>query len=97
MSSPLSNWKSYGLASVGTTVSSLFHEANGMTSFWKRILGDDNTPYLLEDLDAWRSGQNIVCATVFHHVAYSGIGGTYPNQPEISSGRRVASCSSSNP
>ncbi len=97
MSSPLSNWKSYGLASVGTTAFSPFHEANDMTSFWKRISGDDNTPYLLVGLDAWRSGQNIVYATVFLRVAYSGIGGTYPNQPEMSSGRRVTSYSSLNP
>ena len=93
----MSNWKSYGLAFDGTIAFSPFHEANGMTSSWKRISGDDNTPYLLVGLDAWRSGQNIVYATVFRRVAYSGIGGTYPNQPEISSGRRVASCSSSNP
>ena len=93
----MSNWTLYGLAFVGTIAFSPFREANDMTSVWKRISGDDNTPYLLVGLDAWRSGQNIAYATVFLHVAYSGIGGTYPNQPEISSGRRVASCSSSNP
>ena len=93
----MSNWKSYGLAFVGTTLFSLFHEANGMTSFWKWISGDDSMPYPLANLGAWRPEQSRAYATEFHHVAYSGIRGTYPNQPEISSGRRVASYSSLNP
>ncbi len=97
MSSPLSNWQSYGLVFVGTTISSLFGEANDMTSFWMRISDDGNTPCLLVSLDAWRFGQNIKYATVSLHVANFGRGSTYPNQPGISSGRRVAFCSSSNP
>ncbi len=93
----MSNWRSYGLVSVETTVFALFREANGMTSLWKWISGDGSMPYPLVDLDAWRSGQNRVYATEFHHVACSGIIDTYPNRPEISSGRRVASYSSLNP
>ena len=93
----MSNWQSYGLVFVGTTISSLFGEAYDMTSFWMRISGNDNTPCLLVSRDAWRLGQNIKYAAIALRVAYFGRGGTYPNQPGISSGRRVASCSSSNP
>ena len=93
----MSNWQSYGLVFVGTTVSSPFGEANDMTSFWMRISGDDNTPCLLVNRGAWRFGQNIKYAAISLRAAYFGRGGTYPNQLGISSDRRVASYSSSNP
>ncbi len=93
----MSNWQSYGLVFVGTTVSSLLGEANGTTSFWMRISGGDNTPCLLVSRDAWRLGQNIKYAAIYLRAVYFGRGGTYPNQPGISSDRHVAFYSSSNP
>ena len=94
MSNPWSNWTSYGLAFVGTIALSPFREARNMTSFWNQISDDGKMPCLLASLDVGRSGHNRACATVFHHVAGSGITDTYPNRPETFSGRRVASCSS---